>query len=108
MVQLEGGKRYLRSNSDRFNERAPAHPRDCQQFCVGISRFPLYRLLFPASAKSIRKAFIMSTRFPITVARGDGIGPEIMDATLRILNAAKAPLDYEQIDIGEKVYLAGN
>jgi isocitrate dehydrogenase len=31
---------------------------------------------------------------PITVARGDGIGPEIMDATLRILEAAGARLDY--------------
>ena len=50
----------------------------------------------------------MSERIPITVARGDGIGPEIMDATLRILDASKAPLTYEEIEIGEKVYLAGN
>ena len=50
----------------------------------------------------------MSTRIPITVANGDGIGPEIMEATLRILEAAGAPLDIERIDIGEKVYLAGN
>lgn len=50
----------------------------------------------------------MSTRIPITVARGDGIGPEIMAATLRILEAAEAPLDIEEIEIGEKVYLAGN
>ena len=50
----------------------------------------------------------MSTRIPITVANGDGIGPEIMDATLRILEAAGAPLDIERIEIGEKVYLAGN
>ena len=50
----------------------------------------------------------MSTSIPITVANGDGIGPEIMDATLRILEAAGAPLDIERIDIGEKVYLAGN
>src|SRR5689334_17539323 len=50
----------------------------------------------------------MSSRIPITVANGDGIGPEIMDATLRILEAAGAPLDIERIDIGEKVYLAGN
>ena len=50
----------------------------------------------------------MSTRIPITVANGDGIGPEIMDATLRILEASGAPLDIERIDIGEKVYLAGN
>ncbi len=50
----------------------------------------------------------MSNRIPITVANGDGIGPEIMGATLRILEAAEAPLDIETIDIGEKVYLSGN
>ncbi|HVF98104.1 MAG TPA: NADP-dependent isocitrate dehydrogenase [Flavisolibacter sp.] len=44
----------------------------------------------------------------ITVAYGDGIGPEIMEATLRILEAAGASLDIENIEIGEKVYLAGN
>ncbi|MDT7688584.1 MAG: isocitrate dehydrogenase [Acidobacteriota bacterium] len=45
---------------------------------------------------------------PITVARGDGIGPEIMDATLKILEGAGARLDIEEIEIGERVYLAGN
>src|SRR5919202_1421042 len=45
---------------------------------------------------------------PITIARGDGIGPEIMEATLRILEGAGARLDIEEIEIGEKVYLAGN
>jgi len=50
----------------------------------------------------------MSKPIPITVANGDGIGPEIMAATLRILEAAEAPLEIETIDIGEKVYLAGN
>ena len=45
---------------------------------------------------------------PITVARGDGIGPEIMDATLRILEAAGARLAVEEIEIGEKVYERGN
>jgi len=45
---------------------------------------------------------------PITVAHGDGIGPEIMEATLSILKEAGAKLDIERIDIGEKVYLAGN
>jgi isocitrate dehydrogenase len=44
----------------------------------------------------------------ITVAHGDGIGPEIMDATLHILKAAGARIDIETIAIGEKVYLAGN
>jgi isocitrate dehydrogenase len=45
---------------------------------------------------------------PITIARGDGIGPEIMDATLRILEAAKARLTYHEIEIGEKVYHQGH
>jgi isocitrate dehydrogenase len=45
---------------------------------------------------------------PITVARGDGIGPEIMDATLRILEAAGARLAIEEIQIGEAVYEQGH
>lgn len=44
----------------------------------------------------------------ITVAKGDGIGPEIMDATLSILQAAGAQIKIEEIEVGEKVYLAGN
>ena len=44
----------------------------------------------------------------ITVAKGDGIGPEIMDATLRILEAANARIEWEEIEIGEKKYLSGN
>src|SRR5213075_2183839 len=45
---------------------------------------------------------------PITVAHGDGIGPEIMEATLQILKEAGAKLEIQRIEIGEKVYLAGN
>ncbi len=44
----------------------------------------------------------------ITVAYGDGIGPEIMNATISILEKAGARLDMETIEIGEKTYLAGN
>ncbi len=44
----------------------------------------------------------------ITIAKGDGIGPEIMDATLSIIMAAGAQLEMEEIEVGEKVYLAGN
>ncbi len=47
------------------------------------------------------------TLVPITVARGDGIGPEIMDATLNIIKAAGARIEIEEIEIGEKVYLKG-
>src|SRR6202521_4978245 len=50
----------------------------------------------------------MSELTPITVARGDGIGPEIMAVTLRILSESGARLKIEEIEIGEKVYLAGN
>ena len=49
----------------------------------------------------------MSTKTPITVAHGDGIGPEIMQATLKILDAAGASLDIDTIEIGEQVYLDG-
>ena len=44
----------------------------------------------------------------ITVAKGDGIGPEIMDATLDIIKAAGAKIEIDEIEVGEKVYLAGN
>jgi isocitrate dehydrogenase len=44
----------------------------------------------------------------ITIAKGDGIGPEIMDATLEIIKAAGAQLEYDEIEVGEKVYLSGN
>ena len=50
----------------------------------------------------------MPNKTPITVAHGDGIGPEIMSATLDILEAAGAALEIETIEIGEKVYLRGN
>ena len=44
----------------------------------------------------------------ITVAKGDGIGPEIMDATLEIIKAAGAKIEIDEIEVGEKVYLSGN
>ncbi|WP_088035480.1 NADP-dependent isocitrate dehydrogenase [Evansella clarkii] len=50
----------------------------------------------------------MTDKRAITVAEGDGIGPEIMQATLKVLEHAGASIEPEFIDIGEKVYLAGN
>ncbi|UCZ54079.1 NADP-dependent isocitrate dehydrogenase [Bacillus shivajii] len=50
----------------------------------------------------------MTDRRAITVARGDGIGPEIMDATLKVLEHAGAKIEPEFIDIGEKMYLSGH
>lgn len=46
-------------------------------------------------------------KVPITVAKGDGIGPEIMDATLHIIKEGGARLEIEEIEVGEKVYLRG-
>jgi isocitrate dehydrogenase len=43
----------------------------------------------------------------ISVAKGDGIGPEIMDAVLAIFSAAKVPLDYDFVAMGKGVYDQG-
>ena len=43
----------------------------------------------------------------IAVAKGDGIGPEIMDAVLSIFEAAKLPLQYEMVDMGKWVFDKG-
>jgi len=43
----------------------------------------------------------------IAVAKGDGIGPEIMEAVITIFNAAKVPLAYEFVDMGKWVFDKG-
>lgn len=43
----------------------------------------------------------------IAVAEGDGIGPEIMAAVLKVLDASGVELDIHRVEIGEKVYLSG-
>jgi isocitrate dehydrogenase len=50
----------------------------------------------------------MTSKTPITVAYGDGIGPEIMAASLHIIQEAGAQIDIEEITVGEKIYLTGN
>jgi isocitrate dehydrogenase len=44
----------------------------------------------------------------VTIAKGDGIGPEIMNATLEILKSSGAQLNFDEIELGEQVYLFGN
>lgn len=61
-----------------------------------------------AAAASDERRREAAAGVPVTVARGDGIGPEIMDATLRILDAAGARLALEEIEIGEAVYRRGH
>ena len=43
----------------------------------------------------------------IAVAKGDGIGPEIMEAVLKIFKANKVPLEYEFVDMGKWVFDKG-
>lgn len=50
----------------------------------------------------------MAGATPITVAHGDGIGPEIMAACLAILKEAGAKLEIETIEIGQAVYERGH
>ena len=47
-------------------------------------------------------------KIPIAIAEGDGIGPEIMAATLHVLKESGANLEYHPVEIGEKCYLAGH
>lgn len=43
----------------------------------------------------------------IAVAKGDGIGPEIMEAVLNIFNANKVDLQYEYVEMGKWVFDKG-
>lgn len=45
--------------------------------------------------------------YRISVAKGDGIGPEIMDAVLRIFDSAGVPLEYDFVDMGKDIFLQG-
>ncbi len=44
-----------------------------------------------------------STTRKVTLINGDGIGPEVVDATRKILEAVKAPLEFEYRDAGAEV-----
>lgn len=48
-----------------------------------------------------------SKKVPITIAEGDGIGPEIMAVTLHVLKESGAQLEIHPIEVGEKLYLSG-
>jgi isocitrate dehydrogenase len=43
----------------------------------------------------------------IAIAKGDGIGPEIMESVLGIFRAANVPLEYEEVDMGKWVFDKG-
>lgn len=46
-------------------------------------------------------------KVPVAVAHGDGIGPEITQAVLAIMDAAGAAVELQPIELGERVYLRG-
>jgi isocitrate dehydrogenase len=50
---------------------------------------------------------VNSKNIPITIAYGDGIGPEIMDCTLQILKESGAKISLNIIEIGENIYKKG-
>lgn len=49
----------------------------------------------------------MSSKIAIAVAKGDGIGPEIMDACLHVLKAAKVPFEFKFVEMGLDYYKKG-
>lgn len=49
-----------------------------------------------------------SSKAKVAVAKGDGIGPEIMGAALHVLDAAGANIEIQNVKIGEEVYLDGH
>jgi len=60
----------------------------------------------PLVAQSVRS--VSTHPVPITVAYGDGIGPEIMESTMDVMEAAGANLKPSVISIGKEQYLAGH
>ena len=61
---------------------------------------------FPAES-DLHPARPAATGTAVTIAAGDGIGPEILDATLKLLEAAGAKLNPEYIEVGAAVYGRG-
>jgi isocitrate dehydrogenase (NAD+) len=43
-----------------------------------------------------------ASRIPVTLIRGDGIGPEVADAVVSILEADGAPLEFEEAVVGRR------
>lgn len=50
----------------------------------------------------------MEKKYPIAIAKGDGIGPNIMDAVLYLLEKLKAPLKIQEVTMGETAIFKEN
>ena len=68
----------------------------------------LMRMTESASAPEPTSATATAIAVPITVIRGDGIGPEVVDATLRLMREAGARLDVEECLAGAEVFRSGD
>ncbi|WP_420593567.1 NADP-dependent isocitrate dehydrogenase [Deinococcus sp.] len=69
---------------------------------MSITAAPAQTLSTPQTTLS------QTTLIPVAITRGDGIGPEIMEATLRVLAAAGAPIAPLEVRMGEAVYKEGH
>ncbi len=58
-------------------------------------------------SKSLNEQQQLPGAVDVTLVRGDGIGPEIMDATLKVLKAAGARLNFHEVSMGLDVYQSG-
>ncbi len=47
-------------------------------------------------------------KYRISVAKGDGIGPEIMNAVLSIFDAVNVDIDYDYVEMGKDIFLQGH
>lgn len=63
---------------------------------------------FLTNLQSSTAQSIKQTSSRITVAFGDGVGPDLMKAVLRILEKSDARLSFDTVEIGEKVYQSGS
>ena len=60
------------------------------------------------SAPATEQPTSSATTAPISVIRGDGIGPEVVGAALRLMEEAGAKLDVEECVAGAQVFKAGD
>jgi len=61
-----------------------------------------------SSVPPAQRPALLGQPVPVTVTYGDGIGPEIMTATLAVLKAAGARLALEPVEMGDATYQRGH
>jgi isocitrate/isopropylmalate dehydrogenase len=73
------------------------------QFCTLTDS----QILYIRAALQYFRSARMTSSIPITVAYGDGIGPEIMEAVLYVLKESGALLTIETVELGQRIYNQG-